>query len=62
MVAKDSSFLKKPDTQDLADFVIDQLPDSTEDQRKVKEAFYLLTKKLKEILDYYENTITELQT
>jgi hypothetical protein len=40
----------KPSTQDIADIVIEQLPEGD-----YKEAFYRLTEKLKEIFDYYDN-------
>ena len=39
----------KPDTQDLADLIIDQL-----EEGDVKEAFYRLSEKLKEIFDFYD--------
>ena len=39
----------KPDTQDLADIIIDQL-----EEGEVKEAFYRLSEKLKEIFDFYD--------
>lgn len=61
MVAKDTQLLKKPNTQDLADFLIDQLPDNTDDQIRTKEAILKLCEKLKEVFDYYENTIEDLQ-
>lgn len=39
----------KPDTQDLADLLIEQL-----DEGDVKETLYRLTEKLKEIFDFYD--------
>jgi hypothetical protein len=40
----------KPNTQDLADIVLEQLPEGD-----TKESFYRLTEKLKEIFDFYDN-------
>ena len=40
----------KPDSQDLADLLIEQL-----DEGDVKDTFYRLTEKLKEIFDFYDN-------
>lgn len=40
----------KPDTQDLADLLIEQL-----EEGEVKDTFYRLTEKLKEIFDFYDN-------
>ena len=39
----------KPNTQDLADVVIEQL-----EEGDIKESFYRLTEKLKEIFDFYD--------
>lgn len=57
----DSQTGKAPDSQDLADLLIDRLPDTTEEYAKIKEALLRLTEKLKEIHNYYENTIQDLQ-
>lgn len=50
-----------PDSQDITDILIDQLPDDTEKDRQIKETIYRMTEKLKDIFDYYENNIGDLQ-
>lgn len=50
-----------PNSQDMSDILIDQLPDNTDDNRQIKESMYRLTEKLKEIFDYYETNIGDLQ-
>lgn len=52
--------IDRPDSNDLVDELISQLPDETEEQRNVKEAIYRLTEKLKDIFGYYEKTIGDL--
>lgn len=53
--------LEIPNSQDMSDILIDQLPDDTEANRQIKESMYRLSEKLKEIFNYYENNIGDLQ-
>jgi hypothetical protein len=50
-----------PSSQDLSDILVDQMPDESESEKKIKETMYRLTEKLKDIFDYYENNIGDLQ-
>jgi hypothetical protein len=50
----DSRSDTKPNSQDLEDILIDQLPENTEEQRFYKEAWTRFSIKLKEIFDYYD--------
>ena len=55
MATVDSVSGSKPDTQDLEDILIEQLPEDDDKARQYKEAFYRFSQKLKEIFDFYDN-------
>jgi len=55
MATVDSVGGAKPDSQDLEDILIDQLPESDDKEILYKEAWYRFSTKLKEIFDYYDN-------
>lgn len=54
MATVDSVAGSKPDSQDLEDILIDQLPEDDDKARQYKEAWYRFSQKLKEIFNYYD--------
>ena len=54
MATVDSVSGSKPDSQDLEDILIEQLPEDDDKARQYKEAWYRFSAKLKEIFNFYD--------